>query len=69
MTEALCAVRDFWFTAVGAPWLTACFANGNDASCAVLQKAGFSYDHDVTIHRFNGAAVACRACKVLKEDV
>ena len=53
----------------GAPWLTACFANGNDASCAVLQKAGFTYDHDVTIHRFNGAAVACRACKVLKEDV
>lgn len=69
MTEALCAVRDFWLTAVGAPWLTACFANGNDASCAVLQKAGFTYDHDVTIHRFNGAAVACRACKVLKEDV
>ena len=44
MTEALCAVRDYWFNTVDAPWL-AIHANEN-ASGAVLQKAGFVYDHD-----------------------
>ena len=69
MTEALCAVRDYWFDTVGAAWLTACFADDNLASCAVLQKAGFRYDHDVITHRFDGTPVHCRGCKVMKEDV
>ena len=60
-TEALCAVRDFWFGKVDAPWLVAFHANPNIASAAVLQKAGFVYDHDVTCHRFDGTPVPCRA--------
>ena len=40
MTEALCAVRDYWFNTVDAPWLVAIHANENVASSAVLQKAG-----------------------------
>lgn len=60
-TEALCAVRDFWFHTVDAPWLVAFHANQNIASAAVLQKAGFLYDHDATCHRFDGTPVPCRA--------
>lgn len=60
-TEALCAVRDFWFRTVDAPWLVAFHANPNVASAAVLQKAGFVYDHDVTCHRYDGTPVPCRA--------
>ena len=44
-------------------------ANGNDASCAVLQKAGFVYDHDVIDHKFDGTAVPCRAYHLVKEDL
>lgn len=54
MTEALCAVRDYWFNTVDAPWLAAIHANENVASSAVLQKAGFVYDHDVIDHKFDG---------------
>ena len=59
MTEALCAVRDYWFNTVDAPWLAAIHANENVASSAVLQKAGFVYDHDVIDHKFDGTAVPC----------
>lgn len=60
-TEAACAVRDYWFGTVGAPWLTAVHANDNVASGAVLQKTGFLYDHDTVDHRFDGTPVNCRA--------
>lgn len=68
-TEALCAVRDYWFDTVGALWLAACHANGNIASSAVLQKAGFVYDHDITDHKFDGTPVPCRAYHLIKEDL
>ena len=68
-TEALCAVRDYWFDTVGALWLAACHANHNIASSAVLQKAGFVYDHDVTDHKFDGTPVPCRAYHLIKEDL
>ena len=66
MTEALCAVRDYWFNTVDAPWLVAIHANENVASSAVLQKAGFVYDHDVIDHKFDGTAVPCRAYHLVK---
>ena len=69
MTEALCAVRDYWFNTVDAPWLAAIHANENVASSAVLQKAGFVYDHDVIDHKFDGTAVPCRAYHLVKEDL
>lgn len=67
-TEALCAVRDYWFDTVGADWLTACHANDNVASSAVLHKAGFAYDHDAACRRFSGEKVPCRAYRVVKES-
>ena len=66
-TEALCAVRDYWFGTVGGQWLAACHANENVASGAVLQKAGFVYDHDVTDHKFDGTPVPCRAYRCVNE--
>lgn len=66
-TEALCAVRDYWFGTVGGQWLAACHANENVASGAVLQKAGFVYDHDAVYHRFDGTALPCRAYRCVKE--
>lgn len=69
MTEALCAVRDYWFNTVDAPWLAAIHANENVASSAVLQKAGFVYDHDVIDHKFDGTAAPCRAYHLVKEDL
>lgn len=68
-TEALCAVRDYWFNTVGALWLAACHANDNIASSAVLQKAGFVYDHDITDHKFDGTPVPCRAYHLIKEEL
>ena len=68
-TEALCAVRDYWFDTVGALWLAACHANDNIASSAVLQKAGFVYDHDITDHKFDGTPVPCRAYHLIQEDL
>ena len=68
-TEALCAVRDYWFGTVGGLWLAACHANENIASSAVLQKAGFVYDHDATCRRFDGTPMPCRAYHLLKEDL
>ena len=52
-----------------APWLVAIHANENVASSAVLQKAGFVYDHDVIDHKFDGTAVPCRAYHLVKEDL
>ena len=68
-TEALCTVRDYWFDTVGADWLAAVHANENIASSAVLQKAGFVYDHDVTDRKFDGTPVPCRAYHLLKEEL
>ena len=41
----------------------------NIASSAVLQKAGFVYDHDVTDRKFDGTPVPCRAYHLLKEEL
>lgn len=64
-TEALCAVRDYWFRA-GGQWLCACHANDNVASGAVLEKAGFFYHHSGVSHRFDGTEVPCRFYALLK---
>ena len=68
-TEALCAVRDYWFDTVGADWLAAIHDNENVASGAVMLKAGFVYDHDVIDRKFDGTPVPCRAYHLLKEDL
>lgn len=60
-TEALDAVCSHWFGPVGGLWLAAHHANPNVASAAVLQKAGFVYDHTTEYHRFDGTARPCRA--------
>lgn len=65
-TEALCAVRDFWFTQVGGDFLACCHDVRNPASGRVMQKAGFVYDHESTYHRFDGSAVACRVYYIKK---
>jgi len=54
---------------VRAAWLAAIHDNENVASGAVLQKAGFVYDHDVIDHKFDGTAVPCRAYHLVKEDL
>ncbi len=59
-TEALLAVRDYWFNQVGGSWLACCHASANPASGRVMQKAGWVYDHDAVYHKFNGAPVDCR---------
>lgn len=59
-TEALCAVRDFWFEQVGGSWLSCCHATANPASGRVMQKAGWHYDHQAVYHKFDGSPVACR---------
>ena len=52
-----------------ADWLAAVHANENIASAAVLEKAGFVYDHDVTDRKFDGTPVPCRAYHLLKEEL
>ncbi|MGN0975938.1 MAG: GNAT family N-acetyltransferase [Gemmiger sp.] len=59
-TEALIAVRDYWFKNTGAHWLRCCHAPENAASEAVIKKAGFIYDHDSTYEKEDGTAVPCR---------
>ena len=68
-TEALCAVRDYWFGTVRGKWLCCCHANDNVASGAVMQKAGFTYHHDATYHKFDGTPVPCRAYFLLRSQV
>lgn len=68
-TEALCAVRDYWFGTAGAQWLAAGHANENVASGAVLQKAGFVYDHDAVFRKYDGTPVPCRAYRLVKEEL
>ena len=58
--EALCAVRDLCFDRVGGVRLACCHAAENEASGAVMRKAGFRYHHDSVYHKFNGTAVPCR---------
>ena len=65
-TEALCAVRDFWFSQVDGAFLTCCHDVRNPASGRVMQKAGFVYDHVATYHRFDGSAAACRVYYLTK---
>ena len=59
-TEALNAVMDYWFTRTDSTWLACCHAVENPASGAVMQKAGFVYDHDDIYHKFDGTPVPCR---------
>ena len=59
-TEALNAVVDYWFTRTDSTWLACCHAVENPASGAVMQKAGFVYDHDDIYHKFDGTPVPCR---------
>jgi len=66
-TEALCAVRDFFFEEVGGDLLTCCHAVENPASGAVMRKAGFVYDHDTQYHKFDGTPVNCRAYLLKRE--
>ena len=68
-TEALCAVRDFWFGTVRGKWLCCCHAYENVASGAVMQKAGFTYHHDAVMHRFDGTEVPCRVYFLLRSQV
>ena len=58
-TEALNAVVDYWFTRTDSTWLACFHAVGNPASGAVMQKAGFVYDHDDIYHKFDGKPVPC----------
>lgn len=60
-TEAMAAVLDFWFDRVGGPWLSICHAIANPASGRVIEKSGFTYDHDAVYHKYNGTPVPCRA--------
>lgn len=67
-TEALCAVRDFWFDRAGGTWLSICHALENPASGRVIQKAGFLYDHDAVYHRYDGTEVLCRTYYLTNPD-
>ena len=66
-TEALNAVVDYWFTRTDSTWLACCHAVGNPASGAVMQKAGFVYDHDDIYHKFDGTPVPCRVYLLTRE--
>ena len=68
-TEALCAVRDFWFGTAKGQWLTCCHAFENVASAAVMQKAGFTYHHDAVHRRFDGTEVPVRVYFLLRNQV
>lgn len=67
-TEALKAVLEFWFNQVGAPWLFICHAVENPASSRVIEKAGFTYDHDAVYHKFDGTPVPCRSYYKIKPN-
>lgn len=66
-TEALAAVRDFWFDEVGGAWLGCCHAVENPASGRVMEKAGFVYHHNDVYHKFDGTPVECRCYLLTKE--
>ena len=66
-TEALNAVVDYWFTRTDSTWLACCHAVENPASGAVMQKAGFVYDHDDIYHKFDGTPVPCRVYLLTRE--
>ena len=68
-TEALCAVRDYWFGPLKGKWLCSYHANENVASGAVLLKAGFTYHHDAVQRRYDGTEVPCRAYFLLRSQV
>ena len=66
-TEALAAVRDFWFDEVGGAWLGCCHAVENPASGRVMEKAGWRFDHTATCHKADGTPMACRSYCLKKE--
>lgn len=59
-TEALQAMVDHWFAAVGGSWLACGHARENPASGRVMRHAGFCYDHEAVYHKFDGTPVPCR---------
>ncbi len=59
---------EFWFNQVGAPWLFICHAVENPASGRVIEKAGFTYDHDAVYHKFDGTPVPCRSYYKIKPN-
>ena len=67
-TEALAAVRDFWFDRVDGAWLGCCHAAANPASGRVMEKAGWRFDHDAVYHRWDGTPVPSRAYVLKKEE-
>lgn len=67
-TEALAAVRDFWFDEVGGAWLGCCHAVENPASGRVMEKAGWRFDHAATCHKADGTPMACRSYCLKKEE-
>ena len=67
-TEALAAVRDFWFDEVGGAWLGCCHAVKNPASGRVMEKAGWRFDHAATCHKADGTPMACRSYCLKKEE-
>ena len=67
-TEALAAVRDFWFDEVGGAWLGGCHAVENPASGRVMEKAGWRFDHAATCHKADGTPMACRSYCLKKEE-
>ena len=67
-TEALQAVADYWFVKVEGNWLACCHALDNPASGAVMQKAGFVYDHDAVYHKFDGTPVDCHVYRLTRAD-
>lgn len=60
ITEALRAVRDFWFLQVGADWLCCCHAEENTASGRVMEKIGMRYQHNSVHKKQNGTSLPCR---------
>ena len=68
-TEALAALRDFWFGPVGGAWLGCCHAVQNPASGRVMQKAGWRFDHDAVYHRFDGSPVDCKVYYIKNEPM
>ena len=67
-TEALRAVVGFWFGATDSGWLSCCHAVGNNASGAVMRKAGFHYDHDALCHKFDGTPMQCSVYLLTRAD-
>lgn len=66
-TEALIAVCQFMFEAVGVLELYISHAIENIGSKRCIEKAGFTYTHDDVYHKFDNTQVACK-CYLLKAE-